>query len=221
MSSTTNRLDERVSAYVRALSLMRESEVLARLREETAPMEMAEMQISVEQGRLMALLVSMMDARRALDVGVFTGYSALCVAEQLPPDGRLVACDVSEEWAAIARGFWEEAGVADRIDLRIGAALDTLRSLPADPPIDLAFIDADKAGYIDYYEEILERLSPTGLILVDNVLWDGNVVDQSDQTESTEALRRFNRHVVDDERVRVALLPVGDGLSVIGRLGAH
>ena len=152
-----------------------------------------------------------------MEVGTFTGYSALAVAVALPPGGRLLCCDISEEWTAIARSHWERAGVADRIDLRIAPALDTLRDLPLEPPVDFAFIDADKATYIDYYEELLRRLSPRGVILVDNVLWGGGVALPSQDDPTTEALRAFNAHVVADPRVQVALLPVGDGLTVITR----
>ena len=149
--------------------------------------------------------------------GTFTGYSALAVARELPPGARLVCCDLSEEWTAIARRFWERAGVADRIDLRIGPALDTLRALPFDPPVDLAFIDAAKAEYVDYYEELVPRLSERGVILVDNVLWDGLVADPDRADAATEALRAFSAHAAADPRTTVALLPVGDGLSMITR----
>ena len=153
------------------------------------------MQVAPEQGAFMTLLARAIGARRALEVGTFTGYSALCIARGLPDDGRLLSCDVSEEWTSIARRYWEKAGVSDKIDLRIAPALDTLRALPQEPELDLAFIDADKPSYIAYYEEVLERLRPNGVILVDNVLWFGRVADPQAQDEQTLAIRSFNEHV--------------------------
>ena len=163
----------------------------------------------------MTMLVQLLQPRFAVEVGTFTGYSALAVARALPPGGRLLCCDVSEEWTAIARSHWQRAGVADRIDLRIAPALDTLRGLPPDSLIDFAFIDADKANYINYYEELRRRLSPRGVILVDNVLWGGGVAVAGQDDPTTEALRAFNAHVAADPRVQAAMLPVGDGLTVI------
>lgn len=177
----------------------------------------AVMQIGPLQGAFMAVLTRVMRPRLAVEVGTFTGYSALAVARELDPGTRLVCCDVSEEWTGIARRFWERAGVADRIDLRIGPALDTLRALPFNPPVDLAFIDAAKAEYVDYYEELVPRLSERGVILADNVLWDGLVADPEQDDAPTEALRAFSAHVAADPRTTVALLPVGDGLSMITR----
>ena len=172
------------------------------------------MQIAPEQGTFMTLLTKLVDARFAVEVGTFTGYSSLCIARGLAPGGRLLCCDVSEEWTAIARKHWKAAGVDDRIELRIGPAADTLRSLPAEPPIDLAFIDADKTGYRTYYDEIVERLRPGGVVLVDNVLWSGNVIDPSDTSDSTEAIRALNDHVAQDDRVEAVLLPIADGLTI-------
>ena len=149
-----------------------------------------------------------------MEVGTFTGYSSICIARGLADGGRLVCCDVSEEWTAIAREHWEKAGVADRIELRIGPAAETLRALPAEPPIDLAFIDADKPGYRTYYEEIVARLRPNGLVLLDNVLWSGNVVDESDDSENTVAIRAVNDHVAADARVEAVMLPIADGLTI-------
>jgi caffeoyl-CoA O-methyltransferase len=177
----------------------------------------ANMQIGPLQGAFMSVLTTALQPKLAVEIGTFTGYSALAVARAMPADGRLICCDRSEKWTDIGRAAWTAAGVSDRIEVRIGPALDTLRAFPDDMSIDLAFIDADKTEYIDYFEELVPRLSATGLILVDNVLWDGNVIDDTDQSESTVALRRFNEHVRDDPRVDVALLPVGDGVSVIGR----
>ena len=173
------------------------------------------MQVSPEQGAFMTLLARHMGARRALEVGTFTGYSTLCTARGLAEGGRIVACDLSEKWTAIARRYWEKAGVADRIDLRIGPALETLRALPADPAFDLAFIDADKTRYPDYYEAILERLRPGGTILVDNVLWGGSVIDAAARDADTLAIRRFNDLVAVDERVDCVMLPIADGLTLL------
>lgn len=172
------------------------------------------MQIAPEQGAFMTLLTKLVDARFAVEVGTFTGYSSICIARGLAPGGRLLCCDVSEEWTAIAREHWVAAGVDDRIELRIGPAADTLRALPAEPPIDLAFIDADKTGYRTYYDEIVERLRPGGVVLVDNVLWSGNVIDPSDSSDDTEAIRALNDHVAADDRVDAVLLPIADGLTI-------
>ena len=173
------------------------------------------MQIAPEQGAFMTLLARAIGTRYALEVGTFTGYSALCIARALPDTGRLICCDVSEEWTAIARRYWEKAGVSEKIDLRIAPALDTLRALPEQPQLDFAFIDADKPGYIAYYEEIQKRLRPGGLILVDNVLWLGRVVDASANDEQTLAIRDFNNHVARDSRVECVMLPVSDGLTLL------
>ena len=173
------------------------------------------MQIAPEQGAFMTLLARAIGARYAVEVGTFTGYSALCIARALPDDGRLICCDVSEEWTAIARRYWEKAGLSEKIDLRIAPALDTLRALPQQPQLDFAFIDADKPGYIAYYEEIQKRLRPGGLILVDNVLWLGRVVASSANDELTLAIRGFNAHVARDARVECVLLPVSDGLTLL------
>ncbi len=173
------------------------------------------MQIAHPQAVFMTFLTRSSGARSAIEIGTFTGYSALAIARGLPPDGRLIACDVSEEWTAIAREAWVAGGVADRIDLRIGPALETLSGLPADPKFDLAFVDADKESYVDYYEALLPRLSPNGLILVDNTLWEGRVTDPSFEDGPTTAIRAFNAHVSADERVERVLLPVADGLTLI------
>ena len=173
------------------------------------------MQVSADQGSLLALFVGIVGARNVVEVGTFTGYSSLAMARALPAGGRLLCCDVSEEWTAVARRYWAEAGVADRITLRIAPALQTLRDLPTDDPIDLAFIDADKTGYASYYEEILGRMRSGGVILVDNTLWSGRILDDSDTTADTAALRAFNDMVVADHRVESYLLPVADGLTLI------
>jgi len=178
----------------------------------------AGMQIGDDQAVLMETIVRAMGAKRAVEVGTFTGYSALAVARGMGPGGRLLCCDVSEEWTAIARKAWEQAGVADRIDLRIAPAAETLRALPDEEQFDFAFIDADKTGYPLYYEEILRRLRTGGLILVDNVLQNGRVIDQSADDENVEAIRALNDTIAEDSRVRVVMLPIGDGVSVVQKI---
>jgi caffeoyl-CoA O-methyltransferase len=173
------------------------------------------MQIAPEQGAFMTVLTRLLGVERAVEIGTFTGYSALCIARGMGPDGRLTCCDVSEEWTAIARRYWERAGVASRIDLRLGPALDTLRALPADTRFDMGFIDADKPTYPAYYEEILTRLRPGGLILVDNVLWFGRVADPAADDPQTLAIRAFNDQVAADPRVDCVMLPVSDGLTIL------
>jgi caffeoyl-CoA O-methyltransferase len=176
----------------------------------------AMMQISPEQGAFMQLLTGAIGARRAVEIGTFTGYSSLCIARGLVDGGRLLCCDVSEEFTAVAREGWNRGGVEGRIELRIGPAIETLRALPPDDdPIDLAFIDADKPSYADYYEELLPRLRVDGLILVDNTLWSGAVVDDRAQDDNTVAIRAFNDMVADDPRVETAMLPLGDGVTVL------
>lgn len=171
------------------------------------------MQVAPEQGAFLTLLTRLMGARRAVEVGTFTGYSALCIARGLPADGHLLCCDTSEEWTAIGKRYWEKDGVADRIELVIAPAAETLRALPKEESIDLAFIDADKPGYPLYYEELLARLRPGGIILADNVLWMGRVVDPEVDDEQTEAIRSFNDLLADDVRVDRVMLPIADGLT--------
>ena len=180
----------------------------------TALGQVSRMQIAPEQGTFMTILCKLVGARFAVEVGTFTGYSSICIARGLADGGRLLCCDVSEEWTSVAREHWSQAGVNDRIELVIGPAADTLRALPADPPIDFAFIDADKTGYRTYYDEIVQRLRPGGLVLVDNVLWSGNVVDEDDQSDDTVAIRAVNNHIAADERVDVVMLPIADGLTI-------
>jgi caffeoyl-CoA O-methyltransferase len=177
----------------------------------------AGMQIGDDQAVLLEILARAIGARRAVEIGTFTGYSALALARGMGSDGRLLCLDVSEEWTAIARGAWEKAGVADRIELRIGPALDTLRELP---PVlfDLAFVDADKTNYRAYVEELLPRLRPGGLLLVDNTLWSGAVLDDKDESDDTVAIRAVNDAIAADPRVRVVILPIGDGLTVAQRV---
>jgi caffeoyl-CoA O-methyltransferase len=175
----------------------------------------ARMQIAPEQGAFMTILTRLIDTRLAIEVGTFTGYSSLCIARGLAADGRLVCCDVSEEWTAIAQEYWSRGGVSDRIDLRIGPALETLGNLPRQEQFDLAFIDADKENYANYYEAILPRLRRNGVILVDNTLWSGAVVDESSSDESTVAIRAFNDKVAADERVDTVQLAISDGLTLL------
>ena len=177
--------------------------------------DLSMMQIAPEQGAFMTVLTRLLGARSAVEVGTFTGYSSLCVARGLGAGGRLVCCDVSEEWTTLAREAWDRAGVADRIDLRIAPAIETLRALPRDEPIDLAFIDADKGGYAAYFEELVTRLRPDGVILVDNTLWHGAVVDESATDDNTKAIRAFNDLVAADDRVDTVLLPISDGLTLL------
>ena len=221
MSKRTITLDDRLYDYLHAVSL-REPALLARLREETAALPEARMQIAPEQGQFMAMLVRLMSAREILEVGTFTGYSALAMALALPPDGHIVACDVSAEWTAIGRRYWREAGVAERIELRLAPAIETLEALLADggeDRFDFAFIDADKSGYHAYYEACLKLVRPGGLIVVDNTLWDGRVADDSVQDANTCAIRAFNAAVHDDVRVDLSLVPIGDGLTLARRRG--
>ncbi len=189
-------------------------EVLRDLAEETRR-ELggrAAMQISHDEGELLTMLVRLTGARQAVEVGTFTGYSSICIARGLPDDGRLLCCDVSEEWTSVARRYWERAGVSDKIELRIAPAVETLRSLPSEPPLDFAFIDADKTGYASYVEEILPRLRPGGLMVLDNMLRDGRVL--APENDDDRAIHALNDALVADDRVDVVLLPVRDGVSV-------
>jgi caffeoyl-CoA O-methyltransferase len=175
------------------------------------------MQVAHPQAVFMTFLTRAIGARTAIEIGTFTGYSALAIARGLPSDGRLIACDVSREWTALAREAWADAGVDGRIDLRIGPALETLESLPSELSFDLAFVDADKESYIAYYEALLPRLEAGGLMLVDNTLWEGEVTNPAASDATTEAIRAFNRHVAEDERADQVLLSIADGVTVIRR----
>jgi predicted O-methyltransferase YrrM len=217
MSNASIGLSEDLHAYLVRVGV-REPDVLRRIRERTAPLPEHGMQIAPEQGAFMALLVKAMSARRCLEVGTFTGYSSTAVALALPPDGRLVCCDVSREWTDRAREAWAEAGVADRVELRLGPALDTLHQLlaeGAERSFDFAFIDADKPNYDGYVERALRLVRPGGLIAIDNVLWSGRVADPSVDDESTNAIRSLNEKLVADERVDLAMVPIGDGLTLL------
>jgi predicted O-methyltransferase YrrM len=217
MSNRTLNLSDPLYAYMLSVSL-REPQVLRRLREETARDEMARMQVAPEQGQFMALLVELTGARQALEIGVFTGYSALCIAQVLPEEGRLVACDISETWTRTARRYWREAGVEHKIDLRVAPAADTLEGLVKqgnEGCFDFAFIDADKENYDLYYERCLQLLRPGGLIAIDNVLWGGAVIDTSDQDADTVAIRALNKKLHSDNRVAISLVPIADGLTLV------
>ncbi len=214
MSRRTTEVTDAVWNYLLEVTV-REPEVLQRLRKETAQLPGAGMQISPEQGKFMALLVELVGARRCIEVGVFTGYSSLVVALALPSDGKLVACDVSDEWTRVARRYWQEAGVAEKIELRLGPGAQTLEALidgGQAGTFDFAFIDADKTGYVTYYEQCLTLLRAGGLVAFDNTLWNGKVAEPASHDESTDAIRALNAQVCSDPRVSASLVPIGDGL---------
>lgn len=214
MSNQSIGLDQRLYDYLLSATL-RETDLLAQLRYETAAHAQARMQISPEQGQFMALLVQLIGAKKTLEIGVFTGYSALVVAQALPEDGQVIACDVSEEYTAIALSYWQKANVARKIDLRIAPALDTLDGLIAageSGTFDFAFVDADKSNYDNYYERALQLIRPGGLIAVDNTLWYGRVADPDVQDNRTKRIRALNEKVQGDKRVNMSLVPIGDGL---------
>ena len=220
MANKTLSLSNALYAYLIDHSV-REPEILQRLRAETALDSMAMMQIGPEQGQFMQLLVRLMGAKNCLEIGVFTGYSSLAVALVLPADGHIVACDVSEKWTAIARKYWQEAGVAAKIDLRIAPALSTVDELIASGKsgfFDFAFIDADKINYLTYYERALTLVRSGGLIAVDNTLWGGQVIEKKNKSDDTQAIRRFNERLRSDSRIFLSLLPVGDGLTLALKL---
>ena len=217
MSTRTLPLTDTVYEYILAHSV-REPPILARLREATAVLPGAQMQIGPEQGQFMALLAKLIGARRCVEVGTYTGYSSLAVALALPADGKLVACDINAGTTSVARQFWREAGVEARIELRLQPALKTLDELLAEHGLgsyDFAFIDADKVSYLAYYEKLLRLIRPGGLIAVDNTLWSGHVADSGHSDADTVALRAFNDHVHHDERVDLSLVPIGDGLTLL------
>lgn len=216
MSRSTLDLDEHLLEYLRRVSV-RDDDVARRLREETARLENAQMQISPEQGQLMSLLVELTGAERGVEVGTFTGYSALCIARAMPPSGRLHAFDVSEEYTRIARRYWAEAGVADKIELTLGPAvegLDRLLEAGGGSTFDFAFVDADKTNYDRYYEQCLALLRPGGLLTVDNVLWGGSAANPEDDRPATRAIQALNAKIHADDRVSMSLVPIGDGLTL-------
>ncbi|WP_285733677.1 O-methyltransferase [Nocardiopsis sp. ATB16-24] len=215
MTRSSEGLSPQLHAYIVDHSTPVDS-VLTDLVEETARLfpDHKGMQIGPEQGVFTTLLTRICGAREIVEVGTFTGYSSLCFARGLPDDGRLLALDISEEWTSVARRYWERAGVADKITLRIGPALESLRELPEEPRFDLAFLDADKEGYVDYWEELVPRVRPGGLILADNTLSHGRVVDTTNTSPAVQGIRDFNRRLVEDDRVTQVLLPLGDGLTL-------
>ena len=220
MANKTFGLTDAVYSYLLSVSL-REPRILSRLRKETAKLPDSRMQIAPEQGQFMALLIKLTGAKNCLEIGVFTGYSSLCVALALPRDGKVVACDVSEEWTQIARRYWKEAGVAEKIELYLQPALKTLDMLLAKKQsgtFDFAFIDADKENYAVYYERCLKLLRPGGLITIDNTLWSGRVAEPANRETDTVALREFNTRLRDDARIALSLLPLADGLTLALKL---
>ena len=221
MSNKTLCLTEKLYEYMLSVSL-REPEVLRELRLETGLDEQANMQIAPEQGQFMALLVRLLGAKKTLDIGVYTGYSSLCIGLALPQNGRVIACDLNREWTDTAKHYWHKAGVADKIDLRLGPARQTLEELLADKAavasFDFAFIDADKVNYDIYYEYCLQLIRPGGLIAVDNVLWDGAVADETVDDVDTEAIRALNSKIHADPRVDLSLVPIADGLTLTRKM---
>jgi predicted O-methyltransferase YrrM len=220
MSTLQTAVAEDITKYIQSVTL-REPEILKRLREETAKLPNGMMQISAEQGQFMGMLIRLLGAKLTLEVGVFTGYSSIAVALALPEEGRIVACDVSEEYTSVARRYWREAGVEHKIGLRLAPAVETLDRLLAEGKsgaFDFAFIDADKENYDGYYERALKLLRPGGLIAVDNVLWHGKVLDESVQDADTRAIRALNEKLHRDERVWLSLLPIGDGMTLACKL---
>jgi predicted O-methyltransferase YrrM len=216
MNNKTLGLDKSLYDYLLSVSL-REPEILTQLRQETAQQPMAVMQVAPDQGQFLALLVKLIGAKKTLDIGVFTGYSSLVVALALPADGKVVACDVDEEYTAIARRYWQKAGVADKISLHIAPALETLENLIAAgeaETFDFAFIDADKSNYDNYYELALQLVRPGGLIAIDNVLWSGRVADPQEQDNRTNKIRAFNQKLHQDQRVTLSMLAIADGLTL-------
>ncbi|MFQ5445461.1 MAG: class I SAM-dependent methyltransferase [Saprospiraceae bacterium] len=220
MSNQTLAITPEIYDYLLSVSL-REHPVLANLRSETMKLAEANMQISPEQGQFMQLIVRLMGAKRCIEVGVFTGYSSLAIAMALPPGGQIIACDVSDEWAAIARRHWEKAGVAGKIDLRLAPAADTLRQLLENgeaATFDFVFIDADKPGYDGYYERCLKLIRPGGLIMFDNTLWSGKVVDENSGDPDVQAIRALNAKLHRDERIELSLLPLSDGVTLVRKV---
>jgi caffeoyl-CoA O-methyltransferase len=204
-----------INAYLCAHSTPPDA-ILRELARETAEWFPSEVSLAIapEQGTFMTILTRLIGARSAIEIGTFTGYSSICLARGLPGDGRLLCCDVSDEWTSVARKYWERAGLADRIELRLGPALDTVRSLPREPQFDLAFIDADKLVYLGYWKEVVPRVRPGGAILVDNTFSHGRVIDAGNESELVQAIRDFNDHAAADDRVEVVMLPLGDGLTL-------
>lgn len=214
MDEKFTRMTPELHAYLIGHCSERDPVQAALIAETAALGGVSIMQIAPEQGAFMTLLARAIGARRIIEVGTFTGYSALCLARALPADGKLLCCDLNDEWTTIARRHWQAAGVADKIELRLGLALETLQGLPADPIVDLSFIDADKQGYRAYYEEILPRTRPQGLILFDNVLWFGQVLERESRDADVRAIQALNDFLADDPRVESVMLPIADGLTI-------
>ena len=215
-SSKSLGLSPKLYSYVQSVSL-RESDLLGQLRQETAHLPMGAMQVAPEEGQFMALLAQLIGAKKTLEIGVFTGYSTLALALALPPDGKIVACDISEDYTAIARRYWQAAGIDHKIDLHLAPALHTLDQLLAEGhanTFDFVFIDADKENYAAYYERSLTLLRPGGVVAVDNVLWFGSVADSTKQDDVTVAIRNLNQKISQDSRVNISLLTIGDGLTL-------
>ena len=220
MSTRSINLDEKLYQYFQQHAF-RDDEILAELRRVTAEMPESIMQISPEQGAFMTMLVSLLGAKRIIEVGTFTGYSSLCMARALPADGLITALDNSAEWTAIAQRFWLKAGVEDKVNLKLGAAVDSLKLMLDEghqATIDLIFIDADKESYMSYLDLGLKLLKPNGVMLFDNVLWGGSVVDESNQQKTTVAIRELNDHLLTDSRVEIAMLPLSDGLTMVRKI---
>jgi caffeoyl-CoA O-methyltransferase len=215
MTRRSEQLSQELQDYL-ATHSTQPDKVLSELAEETASRfpDAAGMQIGSDQGMFMTLLTRLIGARRALEIGTFTGYSSICIARGLANGGRLTCCDVSEEWTSVARTYWRLAGLENVIDLQLGPAAETLRALPASETFDLAFIDADKTGYVGYWDEVVPRIRPGGAILVDNTLSHGRVIDPSSTGAYVQGIRDFNDHAVADDRVELVLLPIGDGLTL-------
>lgn len=216
MATSTIKLTDSIYRYMQEAAF-REPEILVKLRIETEGIEEAGMQIAPEQGQFMSLIVAMIGARRAIEIGTFTGYSSLCVALALPPDGKLIACDTNQDWTDVARRYWREAGVAERIELHLAPASETLDALLSDGAagtLDFAFIDADKQSYDLYYERCLELLRPGGLVALDNMLWSGAVADPARDDADTVAIRAITKKIQGDTRVDISLVPIGDGLML-------
>lgn len=214
MTSDITFLDPAVGAYLSSHTTA-PSDLEQRLIDQTQTMAGSQMQIGFPQARFMALFARILQPTTVVEIGVFTGYSALVVAQELRHDATLIACDISEEWTSVGKPYWAEAGVTNRIDLRIGPASESLAALPPDTLVDMAFVDADKSGYQGYLNQLIPLMHERSVVLVDNVLWDGYVADDTDQSDDTVALRVFNDAMLADSRVDVAVLPIGDGLSMI------
>ena len=216
MSNRTLEISDVLYDYIQSVSV-HESDILKQLRSETSHLAQRGMQISPEQGQFMSLLVKLLRAERVIEIGVFTGYSSLCIAQSLSDNGLLVACDINEEWTTIAEKYWQQANMSAKIDLRLAPALETIEILNREygsASFDMAFIDADKSNYLAYYESCLNLIRPGGLILIDNTLWGGNVADMSKQDDDTRAIRQLNLFIASDSRVYSSLLTIGDGLTL-------